>query len=308
MFSVIIPLYNKEGQIANTLNSVLNQSFTDFEIIVVNDGSTDNSVEVVKGFPDERIRLVSQFNSGVSAARNKGISIARGDYVAFLDADDSWHTHYLEEQNILIKKYDECAVYATNYEFITSSGKKESTILRKLSFNSEHGILDNYFECASCSHPPLWTSAVVVKKQALQDIGGFPVGIKSGEDLLTWAWLSEKNKIAFSRRVSAIYNLGEGYDFSNQPPRRQDARDPVGNALKAILKENSDIIGLKRYISHWHKMRASVAIRYGERWETLKEVSKALYYNPKNLKVLPFIVLAIIPARLRITLISRYKK
>lgn len=308
MISVIIPLYNKERQIACCLNSILNQSFTDFEIIVIDDGSTDTSVDVVKGFNDERIRVVSQSNSGVSAARNRGIKEAHGQYVAFIDADDEWYAHYLEEQINLINEYADCGIFATNYEFVMPSGKKEATILKKLPFDSEHGILDNYFECASYSHPPLWTSAIVVRKTLIEDIGGFPVGIRSGEDLLTWARLAEKKRIAFSKKVSAIYNLGEGYDFSNLPPRRQDADDPVGKAFKAILKRNPNITGLRRYVSHWHKMRASVAIRYGERWETLKEVYIALWYNPTNFKVLPFVALAIVPTRLRNLIISRYKK
>src|SRR5690554_2358538 len=105
MFSVVIPLYNKEKYISLTLKSVLNQSFKDFEILIVNDGSTDRSVEVVKKFDDSRIRLVDQPNAGVSAARNKGIKEAKFDWVAFLDADDRWDVEFLSEIANAIKKY-----------------------------------------------------------------------------------------------------------------------------------------------------------------------------------------------------------
>lgn len=101
MISVVIPLYNKEKQIANTLHSVLRQTFQNFEIVVVNDGSTDNSVQEVEKVNDIRIRIVHQNNAGVSAARNKGIEEARYDIIAFLDADDEWKAEYLETQYYL---------------------------------------------------------------------------------------------------------------------------------------------------------------------------------------------------------------
>ena len=205
MISVVIPLYNKEGQIAHTLQSVFTQTFQNFEIVIVDDGSTDNSVEEVERFDDSRIRLIHQTNAGVSAARNRGIEEARGELIAFLDADDEWKPEYLATQYGLYQKYPECNVYACNYEFRDSEGKVTSTIIRKLPFEGEDGILSNYFEVASCSHPPLWTSAVVIKKSAIQAIGGFPLGIKSGEDLLTWARLAVNEKFAYSRKVLSVF-------------------------------------------------------------------------------------------------------
>src|SRR5262245_2597869 len=95
-FSVIIPLYNKENYIRNTLKCVLEQSFTDFEIIIVNDGSTDNGLKVVKEFTDSRIVIEEQTNKGVSAARNLGIEKAAGTMIALLDADDYWFPNHLE--------------------------------------------------------------------------------------------------------------------------------------------------------------------------------------------------------------------
>ena len=229
--SVVIPLYNKEKSVASTLRTVLNQTFTDYEIVIVNDGSTDNSVAEVEKIYDARIRLINQQNAGVSAARNRGIEEANGELIAFLDADDEWKPEYLATQYHLSQKYPECSVFACNYEFRNAEGNVTSAIIHKLSFAGEDGILINYFEVACCSHPPLWTSAVVVRKSALQAIGGFPVGVTSGEDLLTWARLSINDHIAFCKRSLAIYNLGEGYDYTHLPSRRQDRNDPVGKSL-----------------------------------------------------------------------------
>jgi glycosyltransferase involved in cell wall biosynthesis len=307
MISIVIPLYNKEHQIANTLQSVFGQTFTDFEIIIVDDGSTDNSSSVVSSINDTRIRLIHQNNAGVSVARNRGIAEAHGEFVAFLDADDEWKPDYLATQVKLVEEYPQCDIFATNYEFCNDSGKVTSTIIRRLPFNGTSGILSNYFEVASNSHPPLWTSAVMVRKSAIESIGGFPIGIKSGEDLLTWARLFVNCEFAFCTDVLAIYNLGDGYNFSNLPPRRQDIGDPVGIGLKQISHKYITFPknkGLRQYISHWHKMRASVAIRYGDSIDCLCETMKSLFYNPLNFKAASFILLVIIPPKFRRTIIS----
>lgn len=146
----------------------------------------------------------------------------------------------------------------------------------------------------------------MTRKGIFESIGGFPLGIRSGEDLLTWARLACRCKITFSRKVSAIYNLGEGYDFSNLPPRRQDEGDPVGKELLRLYKSSTDI-NLRRYIGHWHKMRASVAIRYGSRLETLKESVLSLHYYPANKKILPFFILPFIPNPFLKRIISHHK-
>lgn len=307
MISVVIPLYNKEKQIAHTLQSVFNQTFQNFEVVIVDDGSTDGSVAEVEKLSDSRIRLIHQKNAGVAAARNRGIEEAKGDLIAFLDADDEWKPEYLATQYHLSQKYPDCNVFACNYEFRNIEGKVTPTIIRKLPFTGEDGILSNYFEVASCSHPPLWTSSIVVKKQAIQAIGGFPVGIRSGEDLLTWARLAVNGQIAYSKKVVAIYDLGEGYVLTNLPPRRQDIGDPVGKELVKLLSVYPEKMALKRYISHWHKMRASVAIRYGEKLETMTEVLISLYYYPFNTKVLLFFILALMPKNIRIGIIKQYK-
>ena len=95
-FSVVIPLYNKEETISETIHSVLSQTFDNFEVIVVNDGSRDNGPSVVGKIQDRRIIMVHQENAGVSAARNKGTEIALGEYIAFLDGDDKWKKNHLD--------------------------------------------------------------------------------------------------------------------------------------------------------------------------------------------------------------------
>lgn len=305
MISVVIPLYNKAASIALTLECVRSQSYTDWEVVVVDDGSTDGSSNIVNAITDSRIKLIKQQNAGVSAARNRGIEEAKGDFIAFLDADDEWDNDYLSTQEELTQKYPECDVFALNYEFKDSKGKRTPTIINKLPFDDSDGILSNYFEVAASGHPPLWTSAVMVRKSAIQSIEGFPVGIKSGEDLLTWTRLICRYKIAFSQKVCAVYNLGEGYDFANKPPRRQDVGDPVGKELKKLLREYKPN-GLRKYIGHWHKMRSSVAIRYFDRMEAFTEAIKSFYYFPQT-KILPFIIMPMLPKEILYKLFLSHK-
>ena len=304
MISIVIPLYNKAKTIEDTLRSILKQTYNDFEIIIVDDGSTDNSLKIVSGIIDPRIKVYTQNNQGVSAARNFGVKMASQHFIAFLDADDEWDADYLETQIKLIQTFPEASVFGTNYRFKDSIGNISNTILRHIYLDKKSGIITNYFDVASCSHVPIWSSAVVIRKAALDSIGGFPIGVKSGEDLLTWARLAVKYKIAYYIEPKATYNLEEGYNMSSQPVRRQDNGDPVGKSLLSLYKANQNIPFFRQYISHWHKMRASVAVRFGECVETLSESFKALYYNPKNYKVLPFLILSLCPAPLRRKLIS----
>lgn len=297
MISVIIPLYNKAASIGQTLRTVFGQTFQDFEVVVVDDGSTDGGADVVRAVDDARIRLISQPNAGVSAARNRGVSEARGEFVAFLDADDLWRPTYLETQFALTCKYPDCAVFATNYEFCDAEGRTSPTILRRLPFAGEDGILSNYFEVASCSHPPLWTSAVIVRREAVEAIGGFPVGIRSGEDLLTWARLAVKYEIAYCRQPLAVFNV-EGYALSDKPKRVPAENDIVGNELQKLFREKPSC-GLRLYNAHWHKMRSSVYMRLGLRSKSIREALIGLRYHPANYKLMAYIFINLLPARLK---------
>ena len=127
MISVVIPLYNKEQYIERAVYSVLSQTFQQFEIVIVNDGSTDGSASVIERMDNPLIRLIHQKNGGVSAARNRGIEEARFEYIAFLDADDEWKENHLEIIAGLISKFPECGVFGTSYYYTHFSRHSDST-------------------------------------------------------------------------------------------------------------------------------------------------------------------------------------
>lgn len=295
MISVVIPLYNKEKQIAKTLKTVLDQTFQDFEIVIVNDGSTDNSITEVEKFSDPRIRLIHQENAGVSAARNKGIAEAKGEYIALLDADDEWKPDYLETQMKLATKYPECEIFVTGYEFKNEFGELKRSVLRNMPFTTETGILSNYFHVASTSDAPIWTSAVMVERKLLQDIEGFPLGITSGEDLLTWARLAVRSKIAFCYSPKAIYYTPTTGPTGKVPVDLKSTNDTVGTELIKLANKYPDK-GIEEYVSYWYKMRAAINIRRKDRFAAFKCAKKSLKFNPKNLKSRIIITLCIMPA------------
>lgn len=279
MISVIIPLFNKENHISRTLQTVLNQTFQNFEIIVVNDGSTDNSIVEVSKIKDERIRIINQANSGVSAARNRGIQEARYELIAFLDADDEWEEDYLQTQYESHLKFPECSVYATNYLFQKTNGRRIQPFIRHIPFDGICGVLNTYFEVCSASDPPLWTSAVMVQRSAIQTIGGFPVGVKSGEDLLTWARLACRYNIAYTIKPMAIYFQG----YSN--PRPPESKDYVGEQLETLYKDYPNKTGLKKYVAFWYKMRMCRCLAHKMWKKALTALCKSLRYNPFQGKI-----------------------
>lgn len=202
-YSVIIPLYNKENYICHTLESVLAQTFQDFEVIVVDDGSTDASLKKAEQISSEKIQIVKQKNLGVSVARNTGIACASGSYIAFLDADDEWNEDYLETIDRLTKSYPESDLYVTAYQIDMGNGtSRESSRL-----DPEEGCLDSYWMTFQHSYDFVWTSATVVKKDAVIKAGGFRPGEYIGQDLDLWARIAKNNaKVAYSSSVCAIYN------------------------------------------------------------------------------------------------------
>ena len=204
-FSIIVPLYNKAPYVRKALESIMSQTFTDWECIIIDDGSTDNSAaiceEIIHPFIHSSvhpIRLIRQPNSGVAKARNIGIENSHGQFVCFLDADDWWEQNYLEEMDQLIKEYPDAGLYATNYVYY-KPGKTQ------IALNLPRGYM-NYPEAYLQGPMPIWTGATCMPRHVFDEMGGFPVGIKLGEDFLLWAKTALDYKAAFSEKALAYYN------------------------------------------------------------------------------------------------------
>jgi len=202
--SVVIPLYNKVRHIKRALDSVLAQTYQDFEIIVVNDGSTDGSERLVEKYSDLRIRLINQQNSGVSIARNRGIQEAKADLIALLDADDEWMPDHLHELSILYNKFPECGAFATNLQRVGLNGILSEPIYKNnISQELKHIVLKNFFDLPDV----LSCSSTLITKKVFSEIGYFPENIYTRQDHLVWIKIGLKYPIAFSTYIGAKYHL-----------------------------------------------------------------------------------------------------
>jgi glycosyltransferase involved in cell wall biosynthesis len=215
MFSIIIPLYNKSAHIEKAIQSVLNQSFHEFELIVVNDGSTDNSLHIVEHYlrtQEQRgntslsnhVRIINQENAGVSAARNNGVKAAKYDYIAFLDADDWWHKHYLSEMKSLIEQFPNAALYGSSYYQVKSGKHVKAPIGVEPDFKAGYINYCEVYVKTLCM--PIWTSAAIITKKVFQEENGFKTTLKLGEDFDLWIRVALKHKIAFRNKPLAYYN------------------------------------------------------------------------------------------------------
>lgn len=204
-FSVIIPLYNKAPYVRKTIESVLGQTFSDYELIIIDNGSTDGSSEIVAGFTDPRIRIVRlEENVGVSNARNKGVELSTAPYVTFLDADDWWESTFLEEMAALTERHPGAGIYGTGY-YIVKNGKK-----RVAPIGVEDGFTEgeiNYCRVyAKTLCMPLTSISICMPRAVFEESGGFPANIKLGEDFLLWIRVALKHKVVLLNKPLSNYN------------------------------------------------------------------------------------------------------
>ena len=218
MFSVVIPLYNKADYITKAIHSVLNQTFSDFELIIVNDGSIDNSIKRINKINDYRIRILNQINSGVSTARNNGVKAAKFECIAFLDADDWWEKNYLEEMKCLIEKYPDAGLYGAKYKQVKFGKYKEADI--GVNRNIYRGYI-NYFEVyAKTMWMPLFPSSAIVPRKIFNEFNGFRPNLKLGEDFDLWVRIALKYKIAYLNRSLVYYNQDVEANYRGVNPNK----------------------------------------------------------------------------------------
>ncbi len=265
--SVVIPLYNKQNCIRETLRSVLNQSYTDFEVLVVDDASTDGSLEVVREFSDKRLRIIEKPNSGVSATRNVGIAEASNEWIAFLDADDIWTSFHLETLVKLHERFPQAEVLCSNYEKFSADENyidKLETIEQKMTCF----IVKDYYERLLSGKHVIASSTALVKKECLKKVGGFDKRLIKGEDLDCWAKLYENFTMAQTEFVTSFYRL-----------------DPIdGNATRRVSS-------VKKYAVYYYKpklWKSSFKSMFESKIIYRYLIHFYVYRQPKNFLLLLF--------------------
>jgi glycosyltransferase involved in cell wall biosynthesis len=301
LFSVIIPLYNKAAYIERAIQSVFSQTFQEFELIVVDDGSTDDSFvqlsvisqQLSVNAPEtyKKVKIIRQQNQGVSTARNNGVKLAKYDYIAFLDADDSWEPTYLEEMNDLIAAYPTAGIYGSAYYIVKNGKKRIAPIGVEKDF--DRGLI-NYCQVYSktlCM--PLWTGATILKKSIFEEEHGFKPELKLGEDFDLWIRVATKHPVAFLNKPLANYNqdvdlvnraIGEKLYMPQEHMLFTDYSELKNNPDFVYLFERLALYGLLPYYLKGKNKKEVKAILSRIHWDQ-HELKYRLYYQilPKAL-------------------------
>jgi len=239
-FSVIIPLYNKEKFIKNTIESVLNQEFNDFEILIINDGSTDSSLKQIEAFTDSRIKIFDQENKGVSVARNFGLAQAKGEYICFLDADDYWYPHFLSQMYKHIKLLPEQKVFTSAFELDIKN--KNVPCIYSMKKTADYQIVD-YFDASRKKHPVIGTSTSVFHRDVFEKSGVFDVRFRSGQDSDLWI------RVGLHFPVVFIWKIGARYVYDPQGISRNRKKIKEKSDYSQYISLEKDNQKLKKFLN-----------------------------------------------------------
>jgi len=251
-FSVIIPLFNKAPYVAKAIQSVLAQTFTDYELVIVDDGSKDNSFDVAAMAVEGHLncRLVRQENAGVSTARNNGVAVSRGGYVCFLDADDWWDSRFLEEMSKLIEEFPEAGIYGTGYTIVNETKHKTHVARIGVEEGFEKGYINYCQVYAKTKCMPLTSISVAIPKKVFEEVKGFKPQLKMGEDFDLWIRIALKYKVVFLNMPLAFYNQDVEIQHraigSLPPPETQFAF--CADYLKNDMERDSDVKYIVEYV------------------------------------------------------------
>lgn len=246
--SVVIPLYNKAAHVARAVASVLAQGVQDFELVVVDDGSTDGGGDIVRRFRDPRIRLVRQENGGVSAARNRGIREARFDLLAFLDADDEWTPFFLETVLDLFSRHPQAGIFATAYRY------SKCQAVRRPAFTDcvevpEGGLLDDYFR-AGLGASPVTASTSMIPRWVFEEVGPFLEGVARGEDLHMWMRIALRYRVAWSPVEGAVYHM-DAVNRACEIPEETTTDLAIAPSLEELLRSGPEPIVPRRSVEEY---------------------------------------------------------
>lgn len=274
-FTIVIPLFNKEKFILNTLNSVLKQSFNDFEVIIVEDCSTDDSFQVISTIKSEKVKVIQHdSNKGLSASRNTGIRNAKSDYIAFLDADDLWKENFLEEIHNLINHFPQAKLFATNYEEVYQN---YTVLLPKNNSDKleENTIIPDFF-AISLAQPLYCPSSLCVEKSVFDFVGYYNEVIRFGEDVDFNIRANSSFKLAYSQNPLVSYTM-----VSENQITQSLLRDKVITDFNSFDTSETSI-SLKKYLD-FHRYIMAKHYKAEHNIDGFEKMKKGI--NPKNLNL-----------------------
>lgn len=266
--SVIIPVYNGELYLSETLDSVMKQTFTDWEIIVVNDGSTDKSLEIMEEYAalDERVRVISKPNGGVSSARNVAMNNAKGEYFSFVDADDMWVPEKLEKQIAFMDKNPNIALIYSDISILIDGNIRTQNMFLNRKFHKGH-IFDQLFYFNFISTP-----TVMLRKKIIEQHGNFSTRFRGIEDYDLWLRIADKNEIGYINERLAIYRIHANNTSGNYEKMEKQVFELIGIWLEKkpeLMKSfsfNIKIVQMRYNIMRYNLAKGNILKVLKELW------------------------------------------
>lgn len=309
--SVIIPAYNAQKTIQETINSVLNQSFTDLELIIINAGSTDETLSVIREFTDRRIQVFNYEPANASVNRNRGFNHAQGTFVTFLDADDLWTSDKLADQvKTLIENPDAAVVYSWT-DCIDEQGK----VIRHCSYPLWNGdvypqlLLDDFIGSGS---------NVMMRREAFISVGGFDESLTNAQDTDMWVRLAQVYQFAVVTKSQIRYRIRSNSMSSNILGLEKSNLQVIERAFSHSKAQSyqhlkRDSLGnLYKYLSY-KSLDASPGQQ--KNWHIIRFLSQTIYYDTSMLTkpiiykaILKLIIIAILPHKLANNILNQYPK
>lgn len=310
VISVVVPVYNGEKTIKETIDSVLNQSFYDFELIVINDGSTDKSLEIISNIKDERLKVFSYPNAGLSASRNRGISLATGEYISFIDADDLWTPDKLELQLKALQEHPQAAVAYSWTDCIDESGK----FLGKCNYLSFSGdvranlLLINFIDSGS---------NVLIRTEAFKKVGNFDESRKSCEDWDMWLRLAAEYSFIAVSKPQVLYRISSSSMSTNLLRMEAESMEVIEKAcdrnpgysslLKRLSKGNIYKYLLFRSLNSSAKQQNTL-VNFKLFWQCLRYDPSLLATKVFWKSLLKIMIIFLYPATIAEEILTKYKK
>lgn len=269
--SVVIPAYNAMAYLPETLDSVLTQTFTDFEVLIVNDGSSDNIVEWASAVKDSRVKLISQQNQGVSVARNTGIAQAQGEYITFLDADDLWEPTKLEKQ---VRRLDDEPAVGLVYSWtalIDPAGKLTGTVFcYEAEGNVWETILVHDIVCNG--------SCAMVRRNCFEKTGGFDPNLSGAADFDMWTRIAAHYPFAVVKEPLVRYRKAPNTMSKNRQKMMQDFRITLEKRYQSVPLE---LLHLRnRAYGHMYRWQAWLSLYEGDYKSATDFHKQAFLHNP----------------------------
>ena len=283
LVTIVIPCYNAEKYIAETIVSVINQTYTNWELIVVNDGSTDNSLNIIKEFAanDDRISFIDKKNTGVSDARNKGIALSKGKFIAFLDADDVWKSDFLK---LVLARFSEdnlLGLVHSDNQIINEYSEK----LNQINASFEGYVLDKLLLGGENEYI-FAISSVVVKKEVIDNVGQFDVHLTNGADHEFYFRVAKKYKIGRVSKVGIYYRLHANNMHANIELLEKDTLAIYKKSDETNLFKNSTF--RRKCISNIYLILA------GSFWNDGDNKRKGIHYIIKSIITYPPVIFKLI--------------